>query len=94
MPPFSLLCSLLCLFKGNSYLRDETVLKLVFLRGFIYLKTCLDPSSYREKMEDGGILTYNGRYVMHNVLGNIFDLSSKYIPPIQPIGRGAYGIVW
>ncbi|KAL1201945.1 Mitogen-activated protein kinase 13 [Cardamine amara subsp. amara] len=46
-----------------------------------------------EKMQDGGILTYNGRYVMYNVLGNIFELSSKYIPPIQPVGRGAYGIV-
>ncbi|KAF8077130.1 hypothetical protein N665_1060s0009 [Sinapis alba] len=46
-----------------------------------------------ENMEDGGILTYNGRYVMHNVLGNIFELSSKYIPPIQPVGQGAYGIV-
>ncbi|CAH8383877.1 unnamed protein product [Eruca vesicaria subsp. sativa] len=30
---------------------------------------------------------------MYNVLGNIFELSSKYIPPIQPVGRGAYGIV-
>jgi len=47
-----------------------------------------------EKREDGGILTYDGRYVMYNVLGNIFELSSKYIPPIEPIGRGAYGIVW
>jgi mitogen-activated protein kinase 1/3 len=46
-----------------------------------------------EKREDGGILTYDGRYVMYNVLGNIFELSSKYIPPIEPIGRGAYGIV-
>lgn len=77
---------------------DETVLTLVFLEGVLFcLKTCLDPIPYREKMEkmeNGGILTYNGRYVMYNVLGNIFELSSKYIPPIQPVGRGAYGIVW
>lgn len=48
-------------------------------------------SYYKEEMEnieDGGILTYNGKYVMYNVLGNIFELSSKYIPPIQPVGRG------
>jgi hypothetical protein len=24
----------------------------------------------------------------------LFEVSSKYVPPIRPIGRGAYGIVW
>ncbi|XP_030447369.1 mitogen-activated protein kinase homolog NTF6-like [Syzygium oleosum] len=34
-----------------------------------------------------------GRYVQYSVLGNLFQVPSKYVPPIQPIGRGAYGIV-
>ena len=42
----------------------------------------------------GGVPTHDGKYVQYNVLGNIFEVSSKYAPPIQPIGRGAYGIVW
>ncbi|TYJ33469.1 hypothetical protein E1A91_A05G105600v1 [Gossypium mustelinum] len=40
-----------------------------------------------------GTPTYDGRYVRYNILGNIFEVSSKYVPPIQPVGRGAYGIV-
>ncbi|KAH9603928.1 hypothetical protein KSS87_018012 [Heliosperma pusillum] len=40
-----------------------------------------------------GIPTYNGNYLLYNVLGNVFEVSSNYIPPIQPVGRGAYGIV-
>jgi mitogen-activated protein kinase 1/3 len=38
--------------------------------------------------------THGGRYVLYNVYGNFFEVSSKYAPPIRPIGRGAYGIVW
>jgi hypothetical protein len=38
--------------------------------------------------------THGGRYVLYNVYGNLFEVSSKYAPPIRPIGRGAYGIVW
>ncbi|GLT43266.1 hypothetical protein SLA2020_172290 [Shorea laevis] len=41
----------------------------------------------------GGTPTYGGRYVRYNILGNIFEVSSKYVPPIQLVGRGAYGIV-
>ncbi|KAG6788290.1 hypothetical protein POTOM_004352 [Populus tomentosa] len=41
-----------------------------------------------------GLLTHGGRYVLYNVYGNLFEVSSKYVPPIRPIGRGAYGIVW
>lgn len=41
-----------------------------------------------------GIPTHGGRYVQYNVYGNLFEVSSKYVPPIRPIGRGAYGIVW
>ncbi|CAN1300574.1 Mitogen-activated protein kinase 4 [Linum perenne] len=40
-----------------------------------------------------GVLTHGGRYVQYNVHGNLFEVSSKYVPPIRPIGRGAYGIV-
>lgn len=42
----------------------------------------------------GGVPTHDGSYVQYNVLGNLFEVSSKYVPPIQPVGRGAYGIVW
>lgn len=40
------------------------------------------------------VLTHGGRYAQYNVFGNLFEVSSKYVPPIRPIGRGAYGIVW
>ncbi|KAK3020212.1 hypothetical protein RJ639_046844 [Escallonia herrerae] len=40
-----------------------------------------------------GVLTHNGRYVKYNLFGNLFEVSNKYVPPIRPIGRGAYGIV-
>ncbi|KAG6636726.1 hypothetical protein CIPAW_11G130900 [Carya illinoinensis] len=39
------------------------------------------------------VLTHGGRYVQYNVYGNLFEVSAKYVPPIRPIGRGAYGIV-
>ncbi|CAM8960826.1 unnamed protein product [Rhodiola kirilowii] len=38
-------------------------------------------------------LTYGGRYVMYNLFGNLFQVSRKYVPPIRPVGRGAYGLV-
>lgn len=41
-----------------------------------------------------GVPTHDGRYTQYNVLGNLFEVSAKYLPPIQPVGRGAYGIVW
>lgn len=41
-----------------------------------------------------GVLTHGGRYVQYNVYGNLFEVSRKYVPPIRPVGRGAYGIVW
>ncbi|KVH89081.1 Protein kinase, ATP binding site-containing protein [Cynara cardunculus var. scolymus] len=40
-----------------------------------------------------GIITHGGRYVQYNVYGNLFEVSRKYVPPIRPVGRGAYGIV-
>ncbi|GAV71378.1 Pkinase domain-containing protein [Cephalotus follicularis] len=44
-------------------------------------------------MEAKGIPTYEGRFVQYNILGNIFEVPAKYVPPIHPVGRGAYGIV-
>lgn len=41
-----------------------------------------------------GVIVHSGQYVRYNVYGNLFEVSSKYIPPIRPIGRGAYGLVW
>ncbi|XP_061995668.1 mitogen-activated protein kinase homolog MMK2 [Rosa rugosa] len=40
-----------------------------------------------------GVPTHGGRYVQYNVYGNLFEVSRKYVPPIRPVGRGAYGIV-
>ncbi|KAH9604137.1 hypothetical protein KSS87_010477 [Heliosperma pusillum] len=40
-----------------------------------------------------GELTHGGRYIEYNLYGNLFQVSSKYVPPIRPVGRGAYGIV-
>ncbi|XP_010556563.1 PREDICTED: mitogen-activated protein kinase 4 [Tarenaya hassleriana] len=40
-----------------------------------------------------GLPTHGGRYVQYNVYGNLFEVSRKYVPPLRPIGRGAYGIV-
>ncbi|KAM7259498.1 hypothetical protein ACFE04_015239 [Oxalis oulophora] len=46
------------------------------------------------KSGEGIIPTYGGKYNQYNILGNLFQVSSKYAPPFQPLGRGAYGIVW
>ncbi|OAY72201.1 mitogen-activated protein kinase 6 [Ananas comosus] len=40
-----------------------------------------------------GIPTHGGRYVLYNIYGNLFEVPSKYVPPLRPLGRGAYGIV-
>ncbi|XP_021767127.1 mitogen-activated protein kinase homolog MMK2 [Chenopodium quinoa] len=40
-----------------------------------------------------GVPTHGGRYVQYNLYGNLFEVSSKYVPPLRPVGRGAYGIV-
>ncbi|CAN6566172.1 unnamed protein product [Malus baccata var. baccata] len=40
-----------------------------------------------------GVPTHGGHYVQYNVYGNLFEVSRKYVPPIRPVGRGAYGIV-
>ncbi|RYR10485.1 hypothetical protein Ahy_B05g078920 isoform D [Arachis hypogaea] len=40
-----------------------------------------------------GVRTHGGRYVKYNLYGKFFELPAKYVPPIRPIGRGAYGLV-
>lgn len=40
-----------------------------------------------------GVPTHGGHYTLYNILGNLFEVTSKYVPPIRPVGRGAYGIV-
>ncbi|KAJ6964721.1 mitogen-activated protein kinase 3-like [Populus alba x Populus x berolinensis] len=39
------------------------------------------------------IPTHGGQFIHYNIFGNLFEITSKYRPPITPIGRGAYGIV-
>lgn len=39
------------------------------------------------------VLSHGGRYVQYNIYGNLFEVSNKYVPPLRPVGRGAYGIV-
>jgi hypothetical protein len=56
-------------------------------------------SSAMETTEDSGscisgVSTHDGQYTQYNIFGNSFEVSAKYVPPIRPIGRGAYGIVW
>lgn len=41
-----------------------------------------------------GVPIHGGKFIQYNVLGNLFEVPSKYIPPIAPVGRGAYGLVW
>ncbi|KAL8498508.1 hypothetical protein ACS0TY_021731 [Phlomoides rotata] len=45
-------------------------------------------SEMRGELSDGG-----GEYVRYNVYGSLFEVSTKYVPPLRPIGRGAYGLV-
>nr|GEW63301.1 mitogen-activated protein kinase homolog NTF4-like [Tanacetum cinerariifolium] len=33
------------------------------------------------------------RFVQYSIFGRIFHVTTKYKPPIMPIGKGAYGIV-
>ena len=39
-------------------------------------------------------LSHSGRFIQYNIFGNIFEVTAKHKPPIMPIGKGAYGIVW
>ncbi|CAK9141939.1 unnamed protein product [Ilex paraguariensis] len=55
------------------------------------MSSASQPASTAANIE--GVLTHGGRYVRYNVYGNLFEVSCKYVPPIRPIGRGAFGIV-
>ncbi|VFQ91458.1 unnamed protein product [Cuscuta campestris] len=44
-------------------------------------------------LDINGVPIHGGKYTQYNVLGNLFEVPSKYVPPIQPVGRGAYGMV-
>ena len=39
-------------------------------------------------------LSHGRSFIQYNIFGNIFEVTAKYKPPILPIGKGAYGIVW
>lgn len=56
-----------------------------------------DPMDLASAAAEGniaGVPTHGGHYTQYNIFGNLFEVSAKYVPPIRPIGRGAYGIVW
>ncbi|KAK1364310.1 Mitogen-activated protein kinase [Heracleum sosnowskyi] len=56
----------------------------------------MEPSSAASASDHSNIkkvMTNGGSYVEYNVYGNLFQVSSKYVPPIRPVGRGAYGFV-
>lgn len=40
-----------------------------------------------------GVPTHRGKFVVYNVYGKPFEVTAKYKPPIETLGRGAYGIV-
>lgn len=64
-----------------------------FTWGFFY-SSAMSIESSSSDVNIKGIPTHGGRYVQYNVYGNLFEVSRKYVPPIRPVGRGAYGIVW
>ncbi|KAK8944807.1 Mitogen-activated protein kinase 2 [Platanthera zijinensis] len=53
----------------------------------------MEPGSASADGQIRGVLTHGGRYVQYNVYGSLFEVSTKYVPPLRPVGRGAYGIV-
>lgn len=59
-----------------------------------------DPQHHQQHAPVAGMenipatLSHGGRFIQYNIFGNIFEVTAKYKPPIMPIGKGAYGIVW
>lgn len=53
-----------------------------------------ETESNASAVEVKGVPIHGGRFIQYNVLGNLFEVPSKYAPPIVPVGRGAYGLVW
>lgn len=37
---------------------------------------------------------HGGKFVRYNLYGSLFEVPCKYVPPLRPLGRGAYGLVW
>jgi len=54
----------------------------------------MENNAESEKPKGKGIPVHGGKYLRYNILGNVFEVYAKYAPPLQPVGRGAYGIVW
>nr|ACH63244.1 mitogen activated protein kinase [Rheum australe] len=52
------------------------------------------PAVYGQFPDFPSAFTYQGGFIQYNIFGNKFEVTAKYRPPIMPIGRGAYGIVW
>ncbi|XP_077216044.1 mitogen-activated protein kinase 3-like [Tasmannia lanceolata] len=50
-------------------------------------------TSSTHQTDPPSVPTHGGRFVKYTIFGNLFEITSKYRPPITPIGRGAYGIV-
>ena len=48
----------------------------------------------RQVRDFPAIRIHGGQYIQYSIFGNLFEITSKYRPPIMSIGRGAYGIVW
>ena len=53
-----------------------------------------EDSSHQQQISIPATLSHGGKYIAYNIFGNIFEVTAKYKPPIMPIGKGAYGIVW
>jgi len=52
------------------------------------------PPQQQQQLSIPATLSHGGRFIQYNIFGNIFEVTAKYKPPIMPIGKGAYGIVW
>ncbi|KAM1202741.1 hypothetical protein ACFX2J_018649 [Malus domestica] len=65
-------------------------------QGFLHFLSVRGLRGRKKEIEGSqkeGIPLYGGKYLQYNILGNLFEVSAKYAPPIHPVGRGAYGIV-
>ncbi|KAL5989041.1 Mitogen-activated protein kinase 11 [Asimina triloba] len=71
-------------------LRNVGISKILF---WVFPRMSAESSSASADGHIKGILTHGGRFVQYNVYGNLFEVPKKYVPPIRPVGRGAYGIV-
>lgn len=52
------------------------------------------PLQQQQQVSIPATLSHGGKFIQYNIFGNIFEVTAKYKPPIMPIGKGAYGIVW